>query len=42
MILKRKKWNYKQLNRTIHSENAKICYICKEKFGDKYAKDKKI
>ena len=22
-------------------ENAKICYICKEKFKDKYAKDKK-
>ena len=22
-------------------ENAKICYICKEKFEDKYAKDKK-
>ena len=22
-------------------ENAKICHICKEKFGDKYAKDKK-
>ena len=23
-------------------ENAKICYICKEKFEDKYAKDKNI
>ena len=22
-------------------ENAKICYICKEKVEDKYAKDKK-
>ena len=22
-------------------ENAKICYICKEKFDDKHAKDKK-
>ena len=23
-------------------ENAKICYICKEKFEDKYTKDKNI
>ena len=23
-------------------ENAKICYICKEKFDNKYVKDKKI
>ena len=23
-------------------ENAKICYICKEIFEDRYAKDKKI
>ena len=23
------------------SENAKICYICKEKFENKYVKDKK-
>ena len=23
-------------------ENAKICYICQEKFKDKYAKDKKF
>ena len=22
-------------------ENAKICYVCQEKFGDKYAKDEK-
>ena len=24
------------------NKNAKICYICKEKFEDKYAKDKKF
>ena len=29
------------MNRTIHIENAKTYYICKEIFGDKYAKDKK-
>ena len=23
-------------------QNAKICYICKEKFEDKYEKEKKI
>ena len=23
-------------------ENAKLCYICKEKFENKYMKDKKV
>ena len=39
LILNRKKGSNK---RTAESyENAKICYICKKKFKDKHAKDKK-
>ena len=33
----------KLLTKELHEsyENAKICYICKEKFENKYVKDKK-
>ena len=40
LISERKKLSYQQTNRN-HFGNTKICYICKEKFEGKYAKDKK-
>ena len=33
--------NYMKLHAAIIIWNTKICYICKEKFEDKYTKDKK-
>ena len=38
---KRRKLNYQQANTKNHMKMQKICYNCKEKFEDKYAKDKK-
>ena len=39
IILKRKKWSHYQTNSRNH---IKISCICKDKFEDKYAKDKKF
>ena len=39
---KKKKVKLQTIEQNDSQSNAKICYICKEKFGDKYAKDKKI
>ena len=38
---KKKKMNLLTNELQKSSENAKICYICKEKFENKYLKDKK-
>ena len=42
-IIHFKKKKMKLLTKEQHesNENAKICYICKEKFKNKYLKDKK-
>ena len=41
MNFKKKKMNLlKKVEKESH-ENAKICYICKEKFENKYLNDKK-
>ena len=39
---KKKKMNLLRKEQQESHENAKICYICKEKFENKYSKDKKI
>ena len=38
---KKKKWSYSQKKQQESYENAKICYICKEKYENKFVKDKK-
>ena len=40
-VLKRKKMKLLTKEQQESYENAKICYICREKFGNKYVKDKK-
>ena len=40
LILKRKEMKLLTPEQQEPYENAKICYICKEKFEDKYLKDK--
>ena len=42
MKLKKKKMKLLPNEQQKSHENGKFCYICKEKFEDKYAKDKKI
>ena len=41
MISKRKKGKLITNKQQELDQNAKICYICKEKFADKYVKDEK-
>ena len=41
LILKRKKMKLITKEQQKSCENAKICYICKEKFEDKHAKENK-
>ena len=38
---KKKKWSYSQKKQQESYGNAKICYICKEKYENKYVKDEK-
>ena len=40
-VLKRKKMKLLTKEQQESYENAKICYICREKIGNKYVKDKK-
>ena len=39
---KKKKMKFLTKEQQESYENAKICYICREKFENKYLKDKKI